>query len=104
MQQRANTPDACGSFERRRIALALQGGGSHGAFTGAYSSSRPLAMPSIAKCSLRSREDPTLVCQELSLTAERACDLKLRAMIDAVGISGRAAADAKHAGREQTQL
>jgi trehalose/maltose hydrolase-like predicted phosphorylase len=37
-----------------------------------------------------SREDPTLVCQELSLTAERACDLKLRAMIDAAGISGRA--------------
>jgi protein-glucosylgalactosylhydroxylysine glucosidase len=37
-----------------------------------------------------SREDPTLVCQELSLTAESACDLKLRAMIDAAGISGRA--------------
>jgi protein-glucosylgalactosylhydroxylysine glucosidase len=37
-----------------------------------------------------SREDPTLVCQEFSLTAERASDLKLRAMIDAAGISGRA--------------
>ena len=33
-----------------------------------------------------SREGPTLVCQELSLTAERA----LKAMIGAAGISGRA--------------
>jgi NTE family protein len=33
MQQRANTPDPCQPFEKRRIALALQGGGSHGAFT-----------------------------------------------------------------------
>jgi NTE family protein len=33
MQQRAKTPDPYRSFKKRRIALALQGGGSHGAFT-----------------------------------------------------------------------
>ena len=33
MQQKANTPDTHGSPNKRRIALALQGGGSHGAFT-----------------------------------------------------------------------
>jgi NTE family protein len=33
MQQRASTPYPCRSLEKRRIALALQGGGSHGAFT-----------------------------------------------------------------------
>ena len=33
MQQRANTPDPRRPFEKRRIALALQGGGAHGAFT-----------------------------------------------------------------------
>jgi len=32
-QQRAITPNPCRSREKRRIALALQGGGSHGAFT-----------------------------------------------------------------------
>jgi hypothetical protein len=32
MQQRANTSDPYRSVEKRRIALALQGGGSHGAF------------------------------------------------------------------------
>ena len=33
MQQRVNDPDPCQSVKKRRIALALQGGGSHGAFT-----------------------------------------------------------------------
>ena len=33
MQQRVNLPDPSRSLEKRRIALALQGGGSHGAFT-----------------------------------------------------------------------
>ena len=33
MQQRLNTPDTHSSLKKRRIALALQGGGSHGAFT-----------------------------------------------------------------------
>jgi NTE family protein len=33
MQQRANTPDPRRPLKKRRIALALQGGGSHGAFT-----------------------------------------------------------------------
>ena len=33
MQQRANEPDPYRSLKKRRIALALQGGGSHGAFT-----------------------------------------------------------------------
>ncbi len=33
MQQRTNTPDFGRSSEKRRIAVALQGGGSHGAFT-----------------------------------------------------------------------
>jgi hypothetical protein len=33
MQQRANLPDPSRSLEKRLIAIALQGGGSHGAFT-----------------------------------------------------------------------
>jgi NTE family protein len=33
MQQRVNLPDPTRSLEKRRVALALQGGGSHGAFT-----------------------------------------------------------------------
>jgi NTE family protein len=33
MQQRTHTPDTSRSLEKRRIAVALQGGGSHGAFT-----------------------------------------------------------------------
>ena len=33
MQQRANTPETHRSPEKRSIAVALQGGGSHGAFT-----------------------------------------------------------------------
>ena len=33
MQQKTNTPDISGPPEKRRIAVALQGGGSHGAFT-----------------------------------------------------------------------
>jgi NTE family protein len=33
MRERANTPDPRRALEKRRIALALQGGGSHGAFT-----------------------------------------------------------------------
>ena len=33
MQQRANAPDPFQPLEKRRVALALQGGGSHGAFT-----------------------------------------------------------------------
>ena len=33
MQQKANTPDSHRSLEKRRVAVALQGGGSHGAFT-----------------------------------------------------------------------
>lgn len=33
MPQSADTPDTHRSFEKRRIAVALQGGGSHGAFT-----------------------------------------------------------------------
>lgn len=48
-------------------------------------------------CSLRcelvtfaSREDPTLVCQELTVQPDRACDLELRASVDAAGVGGRA--------------
>ncbi len=37
-----------------------------------------------------SREDPTLVCQEVSIAVESACDLHLRSIVDATGISGRA--------------
>src|SRR6476469_5918586 len=33
MQQRVNLPDPARPLEKRRIAVALQGGGSHGAFT-----------------------------------------------------------------------
>ena len=37
-----------------------------------------------------SREDPTLVCQEVSITVESACDLHVRSIVDATGMSGRA--------------
>jgi protein-glucosylgalactosylhydroxylysine glucosidase len=37
-----------------------------------------------------SREDPTLVCQELAVLADRACELQLRACVDAAGVGGRA--------------
>ena len=37
-----------------------------------------------------SREDPTLVCQELSISVESACDLQVKSMVDATNIPGRA--------------
>lgn len=37
-----------------------------------------------------SREDPSLVCQELTVRADGACDLQLRAGVDAGGVGGRA--------------
>jgi trehalose/maltose hydrolase-like predicted phosphorylase len=37
-----------------------------------------------------SREDPTLICQELTLRTDGACDVQVRAGIDAGGIGGRA--------------
>jgi trehalose/maltose hydrolase-like predicted phosphorylase len=37
-----------------------------------------------------SREDPTLVCQEVAIIADAACDLQVKAIVDASGISGRA--------------
>ena len=37
-----------------------------------------------------SREDPTLVCQQVAIVADAACDLQLKAMVDGSGISGRA--------------
>lgn len=37
-----------------------------------------------------SREDPTIVCQELLITSERACDLAVKAIVDATHIPGRA--------------
>ena len=47
----------------------------------------------VAQCEVltfASREDPTLVCQEVHLTADTACDLTVQAMVDAAGVSGRA--------------
>ncbi len=37
-----------------------------------------------------SRAEPTLACQQISVTVDRACDLGLRAVIDAAGVDGRA--------------
>ena len=37
-----------------------------------------------------SREDPTLVCQEVALVADASCDLQVKAIVDGSGISGRA--------------
>lgn len=37
-----------------------------------------------------SRHDPTLVCQEISVTVDKACALGLRAIVDAAGVDGRA--------------
>ena len=36
-----------------------------------------------------SREQPTLVCQQVTIETDRACDLRLRAQIDLAGIEGR---------------
>jgi trehalose/maltose hydrolase-like predicted phosphorylase len=43
-----------------------------------------------------SREDPTLVCQELSLWVDGACDIQLRAGVDAGGVDGRALRHLRH--------
>ena len=48
---------------------------------------------STARCELltfASREDPTLVCQELTVRVDKACELQLRVGVDARGIDGRA--------------
>ncbi|MGA0600823.1 glycoside hydrolase family 65 protein [Caulobacter sp. KR2-114] len=37
-----------------------------------------------------SREDPTLVCQEVSLQVNGACDVQIRAGVDVAGVGGRA--------------
>lgn len=37
-----------------------------------------------------SRRDPTLVCQEIAVTVDKACALGLRAIVDASGADGRA--------------
>jgi trehalose/maltose hydrolase-like predicted phosphorylase len=37
-----------------------------------------------------SREDPTLVCQEITLSVDGACDLQVRAGVEVSGVSGRA--------------
>lgn len=37
-----------------------------------------------------SRPEPTLVCQEISVTVDKACALGLRAMIDGAGVDGQA--------------
>jgi protein-glucosylgalactosylhydroxylysine glucosidase len=37
-----------------------------------------------------SREDPTLVCQEVSLTFADACDVNVKSMVDATSVPGRA--------------
>jgi trehalose/maltose hydrolase-like predicted phosphorylase len=37
-----------------------------------------------------SRADPTLVCQEVSITVDKACSLGVRAIVDASGADGRA--------------
>jgi protein-glucosylgalactosylhydroxylysine glucosidase len=37
-----------------------------------------------------SRTDPTLVCQETAIEVDRACDVSLRAIVDAAGLDGHA--------------
>jgi protein-glucosylgalactosylhydroxylysine glucosidase len=37
-----------------------------------------------------SREDPTLVCQEVSFTFDSVCDVKVKSMVDAANVPGRA--------------
>jgi hypothetical protein len=37
-----------------------------------------------------SRDHPTLVCQEIALEVEAACDIRVRARIDVSGVGGRA--------------
>jgi trehalose/maltose hydrolase-like predicted phosphorylase len=49
-----------------------------------------------------SREDPTLVCQELILSADGACELQLRAGLDAGSVSGRALRHMRQTPGEET--
>jgi trehalose/maltose hydrolase-like predicted phosphorylase len=44
----------------------------------------------IAVMAFCSRDQPTLVCQEISLEVDGACDIRVRAKIDLSGIEGRA--------------
>ena len=44
----------------------------------------------IAVMAFCSRDQPTLVCQEISLEVDGACDIRVRANIDLSGIEGRA--------------
>ena len=43
-----------------------------------------------------SRADPTLACQQISVSMNRSCDLGLRAGVDATGADGRALRAARH--------
>src|SRR4029078_11252428 len=52
MQQRVKATDPIRSVEKRRVAVALQGGGSHGAFTWGVLD-RLLAEPSLAIVGIR---------------------------------------------------
>lgn len=43
-----------------------------------------------------SREDPTLVCQEITLKPETACDLKVRVGVSTAGVAGQALGHLRH--------
>jgi hypothetical protein len=49
-----------------------------------------------------SREDPTLVCQELEIRVDGRCDLQVRTSVDATGIGGRALGHMREMPGEQT--
>ncbi|WP_088342676.1 MULTISPECIES: glycoside hydrolase family 65 protein [Rhodomicrobium] len=49
-----------------------------------------------------SRHDPTLVCQEIAVTVDKACSLGLRAIVDASGVDGKALRHARTTPAEET--
>ena len=63
---------------------------SNGELTSAFSFTASRVSIRCEVLTFASREDPTLVCQELAITVESACNLHVRSKINAGGIPGRA--------------
>ena len=63
---------------------------STGELTSRFTFEAEAATAQVEVLTFCSRTDPTLVCQEISVTVDRACSLGLRAIVDASGADGRA--------------
>ena len=63
---------------------------SNGELTSAFSFAAAGTSLRCEVLTFASREDPTLVCQEVAFTVESACDLIVKSMVDATNVPGRA--------------